>query len=230
MSLTAPPVVATFNDVLLNPLPNSIGELLPAAMGPWMTDDLADLCAVIALMWAPYEIYYLDDPDGDGNDGWSVFLDVDLCPTEALPSLAQWIGERLPTGLTDAASRQWIRDAPNSKRGTPESIARAAQRTLTGSQIVQILERTLPNGGPDPNGDNFIVYTYASQTPNAGVVWMNLLDVIPADMVCTYQAIAGATWAGVQASHPTWAQIKTEYGTWAGVQGAVTGSSVWTAD
>ena len=129
--------------------------------------------------------------------------------------------------MTDAQARAEITNGPNNVRGTPQGIARAAQRTLTGTGSVQILERELPTGEPDPNGDYFTVITWTNETPYPDQVWQDLLATIPADMVCNYETEVGATWQNIKDSYATWGDVKATFPTWADVLGYRTGANVW---
>jgi hypothetical protein len=208
----------------------SVADDLTEALSPWIATgpELEDLARALGSMFAEVEAYALDEDDD--AMGWGGALDPDVAPYKALAWLAQWAGERIPPGLPDLDARRWIKDNPNARRGTETAIARAAQRGLdpASRRTVQILRRTLPDGDPDPDGDNFMVITYTSDTPDPNRVWVELLTVIPADMVCTYQTVAGATWAGaIAADGPTWNDIETAFPTWDQVKGSTPGATVW---
>jgi hypothetical protein len=173
---------------------------------PWMTPDLQTYLEFVGSMFAEVEMYSADTPD---ELGWICLLDPDLCPAAALPYLAQYVGERLPDGLSVAAQRDWIKDAPNQTRGTVQSIVRAASRTLTGTKFVLVIERS---GGID----KLAVSTYTDQTPNAAQVLADLQDVVPLDISLTYTTISGQVWTQVKAKG-TWNTIKASYPDWAGV-------------
>jgi len=205
----------------------SIADDLVAALQPWMTPDFEDFARAVGGMFAQVELYA---EDSDTDVGWAIMLDPDNAPVAGLPYLAQYVGEQLPVGLDEAGQREWINDKPNSRRGTPESLARAAQRTLTGTRTVQILERTMPDGTVDPNGDHFTIITYTGETPNRAQVLANLLMVSPADMVLSYLVDTGGVWATFHTSYPTWNAVKAAYATWADMQGAEPGATVWTHD
>src|SRR3954452_18712789 len=106
-------------------------------------------------MFTEVELYAIAEDD---DQGWVILFDPDRCPAPALPYLAQYVGERLPVGLSEPLQREWIKDAPNQRRGTPMSIFLAAQRKLTGSRLVSMRERD----GGDP--DKLTVVTYTAQT------------------------------------------------------------------
>jgi hypothetical protein len=174
---------------------------------PWMTPDLQVYLETVGSMFLETELYSADTVD---ELGWMSLLDPDLCPAPALPYLAQYVGERLPQGLTEAQQRQWIKDAPNQMRGTLQSIVRAAQRSLTGSKLVTVITR---NGGID----KLAVSTYAVQTPSSAQVLKDLGDVVPLDISLTYTTTAGQLWVAVTAKG-TWAVVKAAYPTWGELQ------------
>lgn len=189
-------------------------ETLAAIHALWLeygVDPLEDYLRTIGEMFTEVELYAFDT---DEEEGWTILLDVDRCPYEALPYLAQYVGERLPPGLTDAAARQWIRDAPNQERGTISSIVKAAKRYLTGPQLVTLIER---DGDPDA----ITVVTYTAQTPNQALVARELETVVPADITLNYIVSAGQTWSQVQVTHATWNSITDgDPATWADLMAA----------
>jgi hypothetical protein len=90
-------------------------------------------------MFDQIEGYARDRPDG--TPGWAILLDPDLCPAEALPYLAQFVGVKLPEGLTEAQQRFRIKATDGFNRGKPSAIIAAAQQFLTGNKTVIIRER-----------------------------------------------------------------------------------------
>jgi hypothetical protein len=206
----------------------SIADDLVAAWGPWLTDDLEDYARAIGKMFEQVELYIDDDPYGDGNGAWSILLDPDRSPyPDGLAYLAQWIGERIPPGTDEETARFWITDGPNQSRGTELAIARATQRSLTGTRLVLVFERQMPDGSEDPNGDHFTVVTYDDQTPNPDLVWQDLLTVIPADMVCNYEHVPGQIYATLLELYPTYADVLAQYPHYGGILADRPGGSIW---
>lgn len=207
----------------------SVSEELIANFPTYLNPDLQTYFEALGAMFQPVELYALDDPNEDGNGAWCILLDVDRTPYPyGTAYLAQWIGEIMPQGIAEAEARNWIVDGPNQRRGTVVSIARAAQRSLTGNKLVQILERTLPDGTVDPNGDHFTVITYEDETPLPEQVWNDLLTVIPADMVCNYVTEVGPKWYDINQEYETWADVHAAFPTWGDVNKFRPGSGVWT--
>ena len=232
----------------------SVADDFVAALAPWMTPDLETYARAIGGMFAEVEMWAEDSPT---LPGWGILLDVNTCPAKALPYLAMYVGERLPAGITEAAAREWIRDAPNQVRGTPYSIFRAAQRYLTGQRTVQIIEREPSGGttqtwtaatvggtwaavgttyatwaqvlrGSSDDPDRITVITYADETPNQAQVLAELRTVVPADIVLNYQLLTGQRWVDVAGAYATWAAVKAANLTWDDVRGVRVGSNVYT--
>lgn len=201
---------------------NTIGELLIEEWAPYMTVDLEDYANTIGSMFDNVEQLVLLLGE---EDGWGPLLDPTRCPAIALPYLAMYVGERLPTGLTVEAQREWILDHPNQQRGTFFSIVRAAQRSLTGTRVVSIVERS---GGAVTHPEDFLqVRTYVSQTPYPSRVLADLYSVVPADIQLDYATATSQTWAALKVAKPLWSNVKTDYPTWGGVQAAQPGIIVW---
>jgi hypothetical protein len=176
---------------------------------PWMTPDLEGYLTAIGTMFSEVDLYVGDDD----TPQWGILLDPDRAPLKALPYLAQYMGERLEAGLTEAQMREWIKDAPHQKRGTMESIFLAAQRHLTGSRSVYWSERD--NGTATDQPDHLSMATLPSETPDAAVTLQDILSVAPADIEVHYSILPGQTWAEVDAGFADWAAADTEYATWA---------------
>jgi hypothetical protein len=198
----------------------SVAEQLVAAFEPWLTDDLQDYLEVIGEMFELVETYSDDASDDDGDHpGLTIVLDPDRAPVDGLPYLAQYVGERLAVGLTEAAQREWIKDAPNQQRGTVDSIAAAARRYLTGLKLVGIIER-------DTGADRLTVITFTDQTPDRDAVLRELYTVIPADISFTYVVAAGATWGQVSANFADWAAVSAAFTDWGALAGYQVGGTV----
>jgi hypothetical protein len=192
---------------------------LKFALLPWMSDDLNGFANAIGAIME--EVTSYADDGEDGTPGWVTLFDPDRCPAKGLPFLAQWYGERLPTGLSEAQQREWIKDNPNSRRGTIESIFLAAQRKLTGSRTVSWQERLDPGSGPNPE-DHLVVHTYTPETPDPAGTLTDILSVSPADIQVHYSVLNGESWADITTAGLTWAGVAA-IGTWAEVATQIVG-------
>ena len=200
----------------------SVADDLVDAFEPWWTQALIDYLRAIGSMFEETELYALS---GDDEEGWQILLDPDNVPAPALPYLAQYPGERLPVGISEAAAREWIKDAPNMRRGTIESIVRVAQRRLTGQRTVQVLERS-GAGGADV--DRLTVQTYTTETPDPEGVEADLLrDAVPADIVLTYIVAEGQSYGDIQAAHATYGDAAAAYATYQEARGETPGYTIF---
>ena len=164
MSLSVPQVDATPDTYI--PV-STVGAILIAAMGPWITLYFAWYLDALGLMVDQlYELVTdvgVDDGtmptagtlDGDGNvlvggyrPGYGALLDPTVCPTASLPFLAQFVGVQIPAGADDTTARQLIVEQPGLRRGTPAAILAAAKANLTGDQSVTLVERVAVDGSP----------------------------------------------------------------------------------
>jgi hypothetical protein len=194
----------------------------------WVSDspDLEAFLRAVALIFSDVELYALDVVDDSGTitaEGWTILFDPDRCPAPALPYLAQYVGERLPVGLEtrdEAGAREWIKDAPNQIRGTNLAIFRAAQRRLTGSRLVALVER-------DGTVDTLTVVTYNSETPDPVGTKADIRSVAPDDVVLNVMALDGQTWGLLSDTHATWQAVMDAYPTWAEVATDLVGSSTF---
>lgn len=196
------------------------------SLQPWLTADLETYARAIASMFSEVEaLTGMDDPANE--DSYIHLLDPDLAPPQALAWLAQWVGERLPVGISVPAQREYIKDHPNTRRGTAESIFLAAQRTLTGTRLVSLREKTNLAGGADI--DRITVRTITSQTPNPTAVYNDLRkNIVPADIVLDYATVVGQTWQDVKDNNATWTVVKTNNTDWNKVYTTLSGSTVYT--
>ena len=178
-------------------------------LGPWHDADNASGIAgngyplltfldAISSQFAVTEAYTRDDAT---HTGWGQLLDVNVCPTAALPWLAQFAGVSIPVGATDAQMRAAIVAQQNSKRGTPATLIAILQSFLTGTQHVTLSERT-----PDPY--SFTITSYLTETPGGAggataiAAKAALLAAKPAGLIMTYNVQSGLTWNGI-ANYPT---------------------------
>ena len=122
--------------------------------------------------------------DSDAGTGYSPALDVDRCP----PDLLRWLGQFAGVPVTpgdpkDAAwvtkAREEIRQAAGWRRGTPRAIREAAQRHLTGTKTVRMLER-------DGSAYRMTVLTRTSETPNPAATEAAIRAQKPAGIVLAY--------------------------------------------
>lgn len=198
----------------------SFADDLVDALSPWLTSDLETYLRSIAAMWNQVES--LAGDLSESEEPYPTLFDPDAMPAIALGYLAQYVGERLPLGIGEAEAREWIKDNPNGRRGTAESIFLAAQRTLTDTRLVSLHERTKIDGSTDV--DHITVHTVVSQTPDPNVVYKDLRkNIVPADIVLDYSAIVGQTWQDVKNANATWTLVNSGNPDWSKVYTTLSG-------
>jgi hypothetical protein len=199
-----------------------IADDLVEIFEPVLTPDLETYLRAVALMFDEVEMYSTDDGD---FEGWTILFDPDRAPVGALPYLAQFVGEKLPVGLGEAESREWIKDRPNATRGTAMSMVLAAQRNLTGQRTVSWRERW---DGSVVDVDYAQLRTFTHETPDPAATERDVLSTTPADVILVYSAISGQSWADVIADHTDWDDVEGDYATWAEAVTDLPGSFLFT--
>jgi hypothetical protein len=191
--------------------PDTFAARLYDALEPLARSDpqvgwsLLILCNAVGTLLQLVEDYVRDTPDGPG---WSGLLDLNRCPSEALPWLAQLVGVRLLPNTTDAQRRARIVSTDGFRRGTPAAIMAAVQATLTGTQTVTLTER---------DGDPYVLtlYTLAQETPDALATRNALLSQKPAGIVANFTGtLAGQTYATVNANFASYTAVAARYVTY----------------
>jgi hypothetical protein len=200
----------------------TFADQLVSRFAPWLNDDLETYLRAIASMFAETELYAFDwETDEDAGEGWTRLFDPALAPVEALPYLAQVVGETLPVGLGEQASRDWVQDAPNQRRGTAGAVFVAAQRHLTDTKLVTLRERF-------GSVDTVQIVTYTAQTPSPATTLADILTQLPADVILDYQTLAGQQWQDVKTNRVNWQAVKTAWVSWGNVATGAAGTGSWT--
>jgi hypothetical protein len=91
----------------------------------------AILCETLAQPFL--QVAELIDPP-DPYPPWGPLFDLAACPGWALPWLAQAVGVRLPTGLSEDQQRSFIGEASGHRVGTADAMRAAANLTLVSSK------------------------------------------------------------------------------------------------
>lgn len=171
-------------------------DRMKAALEPVMTPSLSAVCDAWAAMIQPVDSLVMDvgiDGDPDYVPGWGTIFDIDTCPVEQLPYLAQFVGETLPAGATEAQWRQRLRDQPNKNRGTPAGIKAAARLTLSNDDgsignpdaTVVFIERSA-SACPSLPAYGLTVGVRADQCPNPAATEAAIRSNMPAGIVLEY--------------------------------------------
>lgn len=164
----------------------------------------------------PFELVETWVSDTDEDIGWSLLLDIDRCPVEALPWLAQIVGMTLNTALSEADQRQQLHDVSNWKRGTPGAIRGAPAPYLTGTKTVVLRERFDGSGNDAPY--DFEVITLSSETTDATKVLAALTTQKPTGDRLTYVNSTGQDLQDVKDNYVTLQILKDSFATLGGIK------------
>lgn len=200
-----------------------VAEEIYARVAPLATDDaqygwgMLTLCIALGLMRQPVATLVRDTADGD--PGWSIILDIDRCPTYALPWLAQCVGARIPTGTDDATARQIIRAEQSFTRGRPASIVATIQRTLTGTRTVYMTERA------DGDPYKLRVRTFDTETSSPAATQALIVAAQkPGGIVLDYGTVAAGTYGHVATAEASYTRVQADYVTYNGVRSSTPGT------
>lgn len=212
------------------PVLESFAQRLYDGVEPLAFDDanqgyaLALYLGALGTMFQIVEDYARDQVLGSVvAPGWSQLVDIDRCPTEALPWLAQFVGVITRAGLSDAAQRDRIRSTSGWTRGTVGAIVGAAQQYLAGSKTVILRERDPAACAAQP-AYGLTVITYTAETPSSANVLAALLEQKPAGIVLNYQVLTGEDYQSLLTNHPLYSNVFADFATYQGVATATPGT------
>jgi|SRR5215471_2324304 len=143
------------------------------------------------------DLDYLAHSPSPSRPIWFHLIDLDSCPDNGVPWLAQFVGVRTFPSFTPAQQRQQIRDKIGWGRGTPTALAAALRPYLTGTQTINILER---------QGGAYLIEvdSYATESPPAGAVQNAARAALnaakPAGLILTWNILAGSPTGGTYAT------------------------------
>jgi hypothetical protein len=195
------------------PVVTEAAEELYVSLGPWSRADealgedggwqLLHFCEAAVGQLQPLLDVISDTEDGIG---WSIVLDVERAPAAWLPWLGQFVGVTVDPVLDEAGQRAQISSLPGTKRGSPGSIAAAAQRYLTGTGTVYLIER---HGSPWR-------LTVAMLTGEAAADIRPQLEAAvralkPAGIVMAVRYILGSDYDSLRDTHASYDEILTLY-------------------
>jgi len=189
-----------------------------AAMDPQAAWSLLIYINAIGTAFQKVDDWVRDTVEGPG---WSILMDADRCPIEALPWLGQFVGVRIPPGLTEQEQRDWVKSTAGFRRGTVDALIGAVRSTLTGSQTVIFRERDGADYGDARNPEYayyLTVFTYASQTPDPEATHRALLSQKPAALVLNYRAAQGQDYRLLATNTDTYATMLTKYADYTAVK------------
>jgi hypothetical protein len=142
--------------------------------------------------------------DREDMQGWSVVFNVDECPPEALPYLAQFVGVHFEASLTVAQQREKIKERPAFARGTPGAILAAAKQRLTGTKYVFMEERF------EGHAYRLLIRTFSTHTPEPAATLNDILSQKPAGILLDYAAVAMKIYEAVRKEYKTYTALKAK--------------------
>lgn len=170
------------------------------------------LCDGIYAMIEPVET--LTSDRDDGLSGWANMVDINACPSEYLPYLAQFVGASVKLGLTDEQQRQYILSLPGFNRGRPATIIAEVQTTLTGTQFVDLQERT-------GTAWDYTVVTKPSETPNPALTQAAIQSQKPGPDQFTFTMTEVATYGWLAGQYATYGALPPAYATYNALANAI---------
>lgn len=183
---------------------------------------LADYVTGLSLPFELVEAWASDTDTTPSQVGWSLLLDVDRCPVEALPWLAQIVGLKLNTALSEADQREQIESTPNWKRGTPGALQAAPAPYLTGTKTVILRERYDGSGNDAPY--DIEVITYTGETPDSASVLKALITQKATGLTLAYVTLSGQDYQTLKNNYSTYQAVKNAYLTYQGVKSNLPGT------
>lgn len=186
------------------------GEWLYDRLSPWAVHDsdetgwpVAVLCAAAGAELA--QVFTASESGLDALDNPST------APAWYLPHLAMKAGVVVAGVQDEGAVRAVIRDRPAERRGTRAYMVAAAQATLTGTNLVRLVERA--------GGDAYAItaITRTTETVDPSATLAALVAAKPVGLLLTH----------VVSDSPVWDESTK---TWAAVAGTVTWDNVGVGD
>lgn len=175
---------------------DTVTEGVQSDFQAWLSTDAANLLAAYAAMFE--QVFSIVNESGSLDDlttwvpAWSTLMNVETCPTWALPFLSMFNGTAVQPGTSDAVARATIQNEPAMQRGTVAAIEQAVLKNLTGDQSFWLVERTANNGSPDAY--HAIITYLTSECPSPSLLQASVEAIKPAGIQITYLGTTGITW------------------------------------
>jgi ribosomal protein L18 len=123
--------------------------------------------------------------------------------------LGQATGTPVPGGLSLEAQREYVRERPNARRGTPGAVRAVVRSTLRGSRRVQLVER-------DGTPDHVRVQVYNSEVTDLTATTAAAMSQKPVGLLLAVEVLSGATYAHMTTAHgPSYADFTARFPTYA---------------
>lgn len=201
-------------------MPDSFAQAVLDALAPMLyaeADTDNALTVFTEGICIPFQLVEDWASDTDEDVGWSLLLDIDRCPDEALPWLGQIVGiSNLGSLPTADDQREQIRNLVNWKRGTVSAMSSAPLPYLTGSKTVLFRERFDGSGNDAPY--DIQVITYAAETTDAVMTEAAIKAQKPGGDRLVYVNAAGQDLLQLKTNYATLQAVKDHYSTLSGIK------------
>jgi hypothetical protein len=173
----------------------------------WLLLYLVDACCFGAQ--SVYDVVW----GREDRPGWSFVFDPNICPSAALPWLAQFPGVPLDLALGVDAARQRIINRVGWYRGTAATISALVYELTPPGAYVEIIERD----SGDPQAIRVRVFASELTDDQQATLEAAVAAAIPAGDKFTFDAVIGASYADITAAHtgdPSYAGREAEFPTY----------------
>jgi hypothetical protein len=176
---------------------------------------LAKFAGALGEMFQPVADVARDTPEGPG---WSAVLDLQRCPDEWLPWLAQFVGVVVARGVI--ARRHARAHRGNGRLQARHARVHPGRHPSHANRVAPChLARARQQRADPPY--TLEVVTLTGETPDPAATRAAILAQKPGGIVLAYRTVAGQDWQGVTAK--TWRQARATYATWRDLRDNVRG-------
>lgn len=162
--------------------------------------------------------------DGDGGElGWSVLLDLDRVPDEAIKYLAQFVGVTINDALDVAGRKAQIANLESMQRGSASYI-RSLLDTLVaaeGSSDWVLRERYDPTNPSVDSAYHFqVIIVTDDPSPDPDPTLLALRKAKPAGLIMHYQRATANDWQYIADNYTDWSDVRSSFTDWDDVRDA----------
>lgn len=193
---------------------------LYSRLGPVADQDAALGWPLLTYLGAIGDTFFQDIEnlvrDKGSQPGWAAALDPDQVPAIGLGWLAQMVGTRLQSNVTQAQQITWVKARAGFGRGTPAAMIAAIKPLLGGTQHVVLNERV---GGNEYAVEVQLILAEVLPTVSMGQVLAAAISQKPAGVILTFNpALTTQTFAQLKAGYATFALAKAHYANFAAMK------------
>lgn len=168
---------------MARPVASDVTEDIFGSLGPFAKDDgeatAWHLLKFIEALAGPFVFLDALIADEGSVPGWANLFSPATAPAWLLPHSGQYVGVTVPEGMAEADARTRITDEAGWRRGRIDSIINALKAVMTGTKIVNYVERYT-------SAYTLYVQTYSAQVPDTAAFQEILDTVVPGGIVVTW--------------------------------------------